>query len=258
METSFCERQFHVSDVVTSQANINGSGVCCSELDIWEANSRATQFAPHPCNEIGLYMCDPNSGECGSNGVCDKSGCGSNPYRTNPEYYGLDMVVDTTRPFSVVTQFPADGSDVLTSYKRLYIQDGNIIETPAVNVSGVEQTIVNDAYCAAAGADRYMDLGATSGMGEAMTRGMVLVFSLWWDSSTFMQWLDQSSSGAGPCNATEGSPASIEAIQPDTQVTFRNVRWGHIGSTFSSGATNGSAEIGSTSMTRRAVQPLEI
>lgn len=221
------------SDII-SQANLEGSGVCCAELDIWEANSRANQFAPHPCNETGLYMCDNASGECGSNGVCDESGCGLNPYRTDTQFYGLDMIVDTTRPFSVVTQFPADENGVLTSYKRLYVQDGNVIETPAFSVNGVEQTIVDDASCSAANADRYMDLGATAGMGESMSRGMVLVFSLWWDSSTFMQWLDQSSSGAGPCNATEGSPASIKATEPDTQVTFSKVRWGDIGSTFAS------------------------
>lgn len=166
--------------------------------------------------------------------MCDKSGCGLNPYKTDTGYYGRNLVVDTTRPFSVVTQFPASESGVLTSYKRLYIQDGNVFETPAVDISGTEQTIVDDAYCTAKNATRYMDLGATEGMGESMSRGMVLVFSLWWDSTTFMQWLDQSSSGVGPCNATEGSPASIAAIQPDTQVTFSNIRWGDINSTFSS------------------------
>lgn len=228
-----------------SQANVNGSGICCTELDIWEANSRAAQFAPHPCNETGLYMCDTDSGECGSNGVCDKSGCALNPYRTDTQYYGLGMVVDTTRPFSVVTQFPANENGVLTSYKRLYVQDGNVFETPAVEINGVEQTDVDDAYCVSQGADRYMDLGAAEGMGDSMSRGMVLVFSLWWDNSTFMQWLDQSSSGAGPCNATEGSPTFIEATEPDTQVTFSKIRWGDIGSTFSSGPANGSVGTGS-------------
>lgn len=165
-----------------------------------------------------------------------------NPYKMGyPEYYGLDMLVDTRRPFSVVTQFPADASGQLTSYKRLYIQDGQVIEPPSVNVSGVEQNTMDDAYCTAQGAGKYMDLGATKGMGESMSRGMVLIFSLWWDKSTFMQWLDQTSSGGGPCNATEGSPASIASIQPDTQVTFSQVRWGDIGSTFSSGSMNNSS-----------------
>lgn len=119
------------------------------------------------------------SGECGSDGVCDKGGCGMNPYRMGePEYYGLNMVVDTTRPFSVVTQFPADASGVLASYKRLYVQDGNVIEMPSVEVNGAQQNIMDDAFCTANGANKYMDLGATAGMGEAMSRGMVLIFSL--------------------------------------------------------------------------------
>lgn len=56
------------------QGNINGSGVCCNELDIWEANARATHIAPHPCNVPGLYACDADGEDCGDNGVCDKSG----------------------------------------------------------------------------------------------------------------------------------------------------------------------------------------
>lgn len=49
-----------------------------------------------------------------------------------------------------------------------------------------------------------------------------------------MSWLDQSSTGAGPCNATEGNPEVIKVVQPDPQVTFSQIRWGDIGSTFSS------------------------
>lgn len=124
-------------------------------------------------------MCDPASGECGSNGVCDKGGCGLNPYRMGyPEYYGTDMIVDTTRPFSVVTQFPADASGTLVSYKRKYVQDGKVIEMPSVDVNGQQQNFMNDEYCTTTSADKYMDLGATAGMGDAMSRGMVLIFSL--------------------------------------------------------------------------------
>lgn len=174
--------QFHhdrqVSDEL-AQGNINGSGLCCAELDIWEANARATQFAPHPCNETGVYLCNPDNGECGSNGVCDKSGCSLNPYRMGyPEYYGIDMIVDTTRPFSVVTQFPADESGGLASYKRIYVQDGKVIEMPSVDVNGKQQNFMNDEYCTATSANKYMDVGATAGMGDAMSRGMVLIFSL--------------------------------------------------------------------------------
>lgn len=157
-----------------------------------------------------------------------------NPYKMGyPEFYGLGYTVDTTRPFTVVTQLNADENNQLVSYSRLYVQDGVVIEMPSVTVAGAEQNIMDDAYCSANGANTYMDLGAATGMGESLSRGHVLVFSLWWDKSTSMSWLDQSSSGSGPCNATEGNPTFIETIQPDTQVTFSNIRWGDIGSTFS-------------------------
>lgn len=238
------------------QGNINGSGVCCNELDIWEANGRATQFAPHTCNQTGLYLCDPEIGECGDAGVCDKSGCSMNPYKMGyPEYYGPGYTVDTTRPFSVVTQFHADENNVLTSYTRLYVQDGVVIEMPSVSVNGVQQNDMDDAYCTANSADEYMALGATSGMGESLDRGMVLIFSLWWDNSTYMEWLDQTSSGSGPCNATEGSPAVIEQIQPDTQVTFSKIRWGDIGSTFADAGNSTSSCNGTSAALRRRMSP---
>lgn len=48
---------------------------------------------------------------------------------------------------------------------------------------------------------------------------MVLIFSIWWDSGGFMNWLDSGSSG--PCNATEGNPTVITSIVPDPVVTVR-------------------------------------
>lgn len=171
-----------------------------------------------------------------------------NPYKMGfPRYYGRgdEFTVDTTRPFTVVTQFNADESDPTTmvSYTRLYVQDNVVIEMPSVTVGGTPQNIMDDAYCTATNASEYMRLGATEGMGASMDadRGMVLVFSLWWDDSTYMAWLDGASSGAGPCNATEGNPTVIQATEPDTQVTFSNIRWGDMGATFGNG----------TSLTRR-------
>ncbi|KAK7737656.1 hypothetical protein SLS63_002785 [Diaporthe eres] len=259
----YCDAQCYTTPFINGLGNINGSGVCCNELDIWEANARATHIAPHPCNVPGLYACDANGEDCGDNGVCDKSGCSMNPYKMgHPEYYGLDLEVDTTRPFTVVTQFPSDQSGQLTAIRRLYIQDGKTIEMPISTVEGVPaQNFLNDEYCNATGADKYMDLGATGGMGAAMSRGMVLVFSIWWDKGGFMQWLDGQSSNAGPCNATEGNPEIIGSIQPDTQVTFSQIRWGDIGSTFSgstngTGGTNGSGSAVSSVSRRRMAEGL--
>jgi cellulase len=55
-------------------------------------------------------------------------------------------------------------------------------------------------------------------MGDALERGMVLIFSIWNSAGDFMNWMD--SGDAGPCNATEGDPKLILANQPDTHVTW--------------------------------------
>src|SRR4051812_40005508 len=100
------------------QGNIKGKGACCNEMDIWEANKLATSIAPHNCNQTGLYRC--TGPECTFDGVCDQWGCGYNPYLLgNPDYYGPGLTVDTNRPFTVVTQFPAV-KGVLKEIRRLY------------------------------------------------------------------------------------------------------------------------------------------
>ncbi|KAI0593524.1 cellulase [Biscogniauxia sp. FL1348] len=233
--TGYCDAQCYVTPWVNGIGNVEAKGVCCNEMDIWEANARATQIAPHTCNQTAVYLCE--GAECERDGVCDKSGCGWNPYRLNqPDYYGegADFAVDTTKPFTVVTQFPADESGNLIEIHRIYVQEGKVIMAETVQKEGLpEVAFENDEYCAATGATKFMGLGAMKGMGDAMTRGMVLTFSLWWDENSNMSWLDGSAEGAGPCNATEGNPESIRVIEPSPEVTFSNLKWGEIGSTFS-------------------------
>ncbi|KAI0871763.1 endoglucanase EG-1 [Hypoxylon argillaceum] len=233
--TGYCDAQCYVTPFVNGVGNIGKKGACCNEMDIWEANARSTQIAPHPCNQTGPYLCAGD--ECAAQGVCDKNGCGWNTYRLNQtEYYGEgpDHTVDTTKPFTVVTQFPADANGTLIGIRRLYLQDGKVIKASVIEKEGVPAVdYETDEYCQATGATHFMRLGALSGFGESLTRGMVLTFSLWWDEGGFMQWLDGASQGAGPCNATEGDPKNIRLIEPAPQVTFSNMKWGEIGSTFS-------------------------
>jgi hypothetical protein len=47
-----------------------------------------------------------------------------------------------------------------------------------------------------------------------------------------MDWLDGKASGSGPCDATEGNPAVIKVNQPDVSLTFSELKWGEIGSTY--------------------------
>lgn len=206
-------------------------------MDIWESNSRSTHIAPHPCNQTGPYLCSGE--ECAFEGVCDKNGCGWNPYRINQtDFYGRGsgFDVDTNKKLTVVTQFPADSNGKLKEIVRLYVVDGKVIKSETVAKQGLPQVdTMTDPFCKATGSRRFMDLGAMAGMGDAMTRGMVLAFSVWWDSGGNMLWLDGARDGAGPCNLTEGNPDNVVTVEPAPEVTWSNIKWGEIGSTYKTG-----------------------
>ena len=125
--TGYCDAQCpHDIKFIKGQANIEEwnsqtamgkLGSCCAEMDIWEANKTAEAYTLHPCNITGSQTCD-NKEQCGDgdarySGLCDKDGCDLNPYRAGVHnFFGEHMTVDTTRPFTVVTQFlTEDGSD---------------------------------------------------------------------------------------------------------------------------------------------------
>lgn len=229
-----------------SQPNLDGAGACCNEMDIWEANREANSIAPHPCAKPGLFKC--HGTECAWEGDCDKWGCTYNAYKNgNKNFYGYGRKfdVDTSRPFTVVSQYPANKDGTLKQYNRLYVQDGRIIKQATINVTAEtnealanfygngKQNFMDEEYCkVSGGTERYLDLGGTREMGAAMSRGMVLIFSIWWDAGGYMQWLDGSATNSGPCDATEGSPENIVKAEPFPEVTFSEVKWGEIGSTY--------------------------
>ena len=74
-------------------------------------------------------------------GVCDKDGCDFGSWRLGDhEYYGpgSEFKIDTTKPFTVVTQFITDDgteNGELISVRRKYVQDGNVIENSKVRCS---------------------------------------------------------------------------------------------------------------------------
>jgi cellulose 1,4-beta-cellobiosidase len=58
-------------------------------------------------------------------------------------------------------------------------------------------------------------------------------------SASFMQWLDGQTGNItspgnlrGPCSTTSGQPADIQAHNSDAAVTWSNIKYGEIGSTF--------------------------
>lgn len=45
-----------------------------------------------------------------------------------------------------------------------------------------------------------------------------------------MDWLDVAE--AGPYNLTESNPYNFTRVEPNPEVTYKNLRWGKIGSTY--------------------------
>jgi len=236
-------------------------GSCCAEMDIWEANSITQAYTTHPCSIEHAYKCEGT--ECGDNaaderydGVCDKDGCDFGSWRLGDhEYYGpgSEFKIDTTKPFTVVTQFITDDgteNGELISVRRKYVQDGNVIENSKVHWDGVDiepYDEIGGDFCAEVkevyGDYNHHDLlGGLKRMGDQMKNGMVLVMSLWDDHDANMLWLDSnypldkdpSEPGVnrGPCPEDSGVPADVEAEFPDATVIFSKVRVGDLDSTY--------------------------
>jgi cellulose 1,4-beta-cellobiosidase len=224
-------------------------GSCCAEMDIWEANSRATAYTAHPCSLSGPERCE-NDKDCGMSGFCDKPGCDLNTYRFGDKTFfgaGSDFAVDTTKPFTIVTQFiTSDNTDTgdLVEIRRKYVQDGKEIDTPKLEVNGGKYDSISADFCAASkketgDPDEFGKRGGIKQMGEALRRGMVLVMSIWDDSAAHMLWLDSSypvgASGPGvergPCDPSTGEPTATRAKYPDALVKYMNIKTGTIGST---------------------------
>lgn len=82
-------------------------------------------------------------------------------------------------------------------------------------------------------------------MGEALEGGMTLVMSVWDDHYANMAWLDQTvypdnstalGSARGTCAPGSGTPAEVEGQAATASVTFSNIKFGAINSTFGTGA----------------------
>lgn len=233
-------------------------GSCCGEMDIWEANSMANAYTPHPCNVDGQLRCEGK--ECGDNergeryqGVCDKDGCDINPYRMgNRKFFGRgeEFEVNTLKPITVVTQFlTADGTDdgKLSEMRRFYVQDGKVVHSPKSTILGRNDTdSITDNFCHAkkdlfGDVNDYAKKGGSEAMGDSLDRGHVMAVSLWDDVEVNMLWLDsafpldkpESSPGVrrGDCpGGDESTPTYVRQKYPDGWVSFQSAFVGPVGS----------------------------
>lgn len=189
----------------------------------------------------------------------------------NHDFYGPKKTVDTTKKFTVVTQFiTSDGKSTgeFSEMRRLYVQDGKVIKNIKAKMSGLEKfdSLTKD-YCELAKplfGSKFGDKGGFSSMSGSMERGMVLAMSLWDDQSDAdMLWLDgnypvgESTSKPGivrgTCTAEESKAAKVEATHPDASVEFSNIRVGEIDSTYDTKASPASKTPGSTTTNTKKV-----
>jgi cellulase len=231
--TGYCDSQCYQSyNFINGVANLDNKGACCNEMDLLEANSRSMQYTAHPCGGIhGVYECKGKQCSGGKNGICDKVGCGFNPYGLGSrDFYGLRGTVDTSKPFTVVTQFLADDqidSSTLIDIRRIYIQDGRSINNSLVHLDHHLFDSITSDFCRKSRAKSFHHHGGLAAMGEALRDGMVLVMGIW--GGEYMSWLD--CSGGGPCKKKEDRESFIKKHSPDTKVKFSDIRWGDIDST---------------------------
>ncbi|TDL22747.1 cellulase [Rickenella mellea] len=268
--TGYCDSQCpHDIKFINGEANILGwtpdandanagagqYGTCCNEMDIWEANSNSAAYTPHVCSVVGQSRCsgtDCGDGALRYQGVCDKDGCDFNSFRMgNQGFLGPGKTVDTTKKFTVVTQFISStnsSTGTLSEIRRLYVQNGNVIPNSVANIPNVPAVnSITDAFCNAqktefGDTNSFETRGGLATMGKSLQQGMVLSMSVWDDYTAQMLWLDSdypTTSPAttpgvarGPCATTSGAPPQVESQSPGASVTFSNIRWGDIGSTF--------------------------
>ncbi|EJD53248.1 hypothetical protein AURDEDRAFT_199579 [Auricularia subglabra TFB-10046 SS5] len=295
--TGYCDSQCpHDIKFINGEANVEGwaaspndtnagtgkYGACCAEMDIWEANSISTAYTPHPCTKPGLTKCSGNDCGDGDNrygGICDKDGCDFNSFRMGEKgFYGPGNTIDTKQKITVVTQFITNNnssSGTLTEIRRLYVQNGKVVANSKTNFPGIAAyDSISTDFCTAqktlfGDTNSFQQKGGLTGMGDAAKRGMVLVLSIWDDHAVNMLWLDSNyptdadpskpGIARGTCSTDSGKPEDVEKNSPDATVTYSNIRFGDIDSTYtgSPGGGSGTTTPGSPTSTTSAPQPTQ-
>ncbi|KAH6657326.1 putative cellulose 1, 4-beta-cellobiosidase [Truncatella angustata] len=227
-------------------AGVGPMGACCAEIDVWESNSHSFALTPHPCTENTYHVCTKN--ECGGTysddrfaGKCDANGCDYNPYRMgNTDFYGKGKLVDTSKKFTVVTQFQPD------KVTQFFVQNGAKIEIPSPTYDGIsDSSAITPEFCenqfkVFGDRDRFSEVGGFPQLNKALQVPMVLVMSIWDDHYANMLWLDSTyppekegepGAARGDCAQSSGVPSDVESNIPNAQVVWSNIRFGPVGST---------------------------
>jgi len=258
-DLKFINGEANVEDWQPSETDVNAGtgkyGTCCTEIDIWEANSISTAYTMHSCQVDEQTRCEgvdcgDNKSDDRFNGVCDKNGCDIQSGRLSSENYwlaGSSFQVDSSKPVQVTTQFITDDSTDsgrLVSVKQFYTQNGKTIEHPEYSVNGNKHSEITDDFCkdwvaVTQDGTNFLDKGGLGAVDKALEKGVVLVMSLWDDHEVNMLWLDsiyptdgqQPGSTRGTCSTDSGVPADVESQAPNSKVIFSDIKFGPLGST---------------------------
>ena len=171
-------------------------------------------------------------------------------------FYGAGLTVDTKSKFTVVTQFITNtgtASGTLQQINRFYVQNGKVIPNSQTQITGIDATnAITENFCKQqksvfGDTDTFDAKGGLQKMGQAFSTGMVLVMSIWDDQKANCLWLDSTypvggdvtkpGVSRGPCPANSGVPKTVESQYPGSSVTFSNIKYGDLNSTFSAGTT---------------------
>ncbi|KIO25536.1 hypothetical protein M407DRAFT_75572 [Tulasnella calospora MUT 4182] len=247
----------------------------CYSGNAWDASlcpdpaTCAQNCAVDGADYSGTYGITTSGNALTLNGVCDPDGCDFNSYRQGDTgFYGPGKTVDTTKKFTIVTQFITDNGTAtgkLTEIRRLYVQNGVVIQNSVNKIAGIPAVnSITDAYCDAqkttfGDQKQFQAKGGLVGMGQSLARGGVLVLSVWDDYAVNMLWLDSqyptdcTKDGCyrGTCATTSGVPTDVEVSAASATVTYSNIRVGDIGSTYS-GTTTSTTSTKSSSTTTKS------
>jgi cellulose 1,4-beta-cellobiosidase len=230
-------------------AGVGKYGGCCAEIDVWESNAHSFAFTPHPCTDNAYHVCtDGVAPGCGGTysddrfaGKCDANGCDYNPYRMgNTEFYGKGKTVDTTKKFTVVSQFQQNKlTQFLVQNGKKFVIPGPT-DTTIANSSDITPEYCVNEYAAFDERSRFEEVGGFPALNKALALPMVLVMSIWNDHYSNMLWLDsiyppekkgQPGAARGSCSEDSGVPSEVESQYPNAKVAWSNIRFGPIGST---------------------------
>ncbi|KAH7344113.1 concanavalin A-like lectin/glucanase domain-containing protein [Rhizoctonia solani] len=214
-------------------------GSCCNAVDIWEANSYSKAYLANPCTVQGQTRCSDS--ECAN--YCDKDGCDFNPYRLGDRtYYSKGLIIDTTKKITVVTQFITSDNttaSALTEIRRLYIQNGNIIQNAKSSYPELAPyDSITEKFCSAqktffGDVNTFASRGGFEALGDALDSGLVLVGG---NDATQTRWLDSNyppdrpATDLGVARGICRDPSATLPVEPNpsASVTFSNLRFGDI------------------------------